>query len=97
MVGLVPIQIADALPVLSHSDMQISAPTLAEPVSAQRVDITLSETMFGWNEVEQGEFAYKRFNQRGIKVIWSDNQRVGVVGWEQYQDHIWLKKLFVLP
>ena len=51
-----PIQIADALTVLSHSDMQISAPTLAEPVSAQRVDITLSETTFGWNEVERDEF-----------------------------------------
>ena len=55
------------------------------------------ERMFGWNEVEQDEFAGRAFDQGGIKVIWSDNQRVGVVGWEQHPDHIWLKELFILP
>jgi transposase len=42
-VGFVPVEIADAVPVPSHSDMRASAPALTEPVSAQRVDITLSD------------------------------------------------------
>ena len=41
--AFLPVEIADAVPVPSHSDMQVSTPTLAEPVSAQRVDITLSD------------------------------------------------------
>ena len=36
-----PIEIEGAMP--SHSDMRVSAPALIEPVSAQRVDITLSD------------------------------------------------------
>lgn len=42
-VGFVPVEIADAVPLPSHSDMRVSAPALTEPVSAQRVDITLSD------------------------------------------------------
>ncbi|MCD9150167.1 IS66-like element accessory protein TnpA [Pseudophaeobacter flagellatus] len=41
--AFLPVEIADAVPVPSPSDMQVSAPTLTEPVSAQRVDITLSD------------------------------------------------------
>lgn len=41
--AFLPVQIADAVPVPSHSDMRVSAPALAEPVTAQRVDITLSD------------------------------------------------------
>ena len=41
--AFLPVEIADAVPVPSSSDMQVSTPTLAEPVSAQRVDITLSD------------------------------------------------------
>jgi transposase len=41
--AFLPIEIADAVPVSSFSDMQVSAPTLTEPVSAQRVDIMLSD------------------------------------------------------
>ena len=55
------------------------------------------ETMFGWNEAVQDGFAIKAFDQGGINVIWSSGQRVGVVGWEQCPDHVWLKELFVLP
>ncbi len=42
-VGFVAVEIADARPVSSHSNMRVSAPALTEPVSAQRVDITLSD------------------------------------------------------
>ncbi|AUQ63394.1 IS66-like element accessory protein TnpA [Phaeobacter inhibens] len=42
-VGFVPVEIAEAVPVPSPSDMQVSTSTLIEPVSAQRVDITLSD------------------------------------------------------
>ena len=41
--GFVSVEIADAVPVLSHSDMRVSAPALTEPISAQRVDISLSD------------------------------------------------------
>ena len=41
--AFVPVEIADSMPVPSSSDMQVSTPTLTEPVSAQRVDITLSD------------------------------------------------------
>jgi len=42
-VEFVPVEIADAVPVPSHCDMQVSAPALADPVLAPRVDITLSD------------------------------------------------------
>ncbi len=42
-VDFVPVEIADALPVPSHCATPVSTPTLTEPVSAQRVDITLSD------------------------------------------------------
>ena len=42
-VGFVAVEIADAGPVSSHSNMRVSAKALTEPVSAQRVDITLSD------------------------------------------------------
>lgn len=41
--GFMAVEIADAVPVPSHSDMHVSAPALTESVSAQRVDITLSD------------------------------------------------------
>lgn len=41
--GFVPVEIVDAVPVPPHSDMRVSASALTEPVSAQRVDITLSD------------------------------------------------------
>ena len=42
-VEFVPVEIADAVPVPSYSDSPVSTPTATEPVSAQRVDITLSD------------------------------------------------------
>ena len=42
-VGFVPVEIAEAVPVPPPSDMQVSTPTLSQPVSAQRIDITLSD------------------------------------------------------
>jgi len=38
-----PIEVEDAVQIPSCSDTQVSAPALAGPVSAQRVDITLSD------------------------------------------------------
>lgn len=38
-----PIEIEGAMPARSHPDIQVSAPALAGSVSAQRVDITLSD------------------------------------------------------
>lgn len=41
--AFLPVEIADAAPVPSSFDVQVATPTLAEPVAAQRVDITLSD------------------------------------------------------
>jgi transposase len=38
-----PVEIESAVHIPSHPDFQVSASALAEPVSAQRVDITLSD------------------------------------------------------
>lgn len=42
-VEFVPVEIADALPVPSHCTSPVPDPALTAPVSAQRVDITLSD------------------------------------------------------
>lgn len=42
-VEFVPVDIADAVRVPSHCATPVSAPALTAPVSAQRVDITLSD------------------------------------------------------
>lgn len=41
--GFGPVGMSDVVPVPSHSDMRVSTPALTEPVSAQRVDVTLSD------------------------------------------------------
>lgn len=41
--AFLPIEIEGAVPEPSHSDIQVSAPALTGAVSAQRVDITLSD------------------------------------------------------
>ncbi|MGC3940959.1 hypothetical protein ACOTTU_24455 [Roseobacter sp. EG26] len=38
-----PVEIKYSVPTPSHSDIQVSAPALAGLISAQRVDITLSD------------------------------------------------------
>lgn len=41
--GFLQIEVADAVPALPHSDTPVSAPAVTGAVSAQRVDITLSD------------------------------------------------------
>lgn len=58
---------------------------------------TTIEKMFGWDEKVQDDFAIKAFNDGGMNIIWVDNKKVGVVGWDCRPDHLWLKELFILP
>lgn len=55
------------------------------------------EEMFGWDEKRQDELANRPFDEGGIHIIWNDDNRIGVVGWEERYDHLWLKELFLLP
>lgn len=41
--GFGPVGMSDVVPVPSHCYMRVSTPALTEPVSAQCVDITLSD------------------------------------------------------
>jgi ribosomal protein S18 acetylase RimI-like enzyme len=55
------------------------------------------ERQFGWDEALQDEFANKAFNEGGMKIVYFNDQKVGVVGWQEYPDYLWLKKVFLLP
>ena len=55
------------------------------------------EKMFGWNEALQNKIATEKFQLGHIKILHFEGRRVGVVGWEEKEDHLWLKELFVLP
>ena len=55
------------------------------------------EEMFGWDEERQDELANLPFDEGGINIVWNRDNRIGVVGWEEREDHLWLKELFLLP
>ena len=55
------------------------------------------EEMFGWDEKRQDELANRPFDEGGIHIIWNGDVRIGVIGWEERDDHLWLKELFLLP
>lgn len=55
------------------------------------------EEMFGWDEKRQDELANRPFDEGGIQIIWKDDKRIGVVGWEDRDEYFWLKELFILP
>jgi GNAT superfamily N-acetyltransferase len=55
------------------------------------------ESMFGWDERQQDEYAKIAFALGGLTSVWRERERVGVVGWEEHQDYLWLKEVFILP
>ena len=55
------------------------------------------EKQFGWDEEIQDNFANQAFDAGGVKVITLAGKKVGVVGWEEYNDYMWLKEFFLLP
>ncbi|MAY63210.1 MAG: GNAT family N-acetyltransferase [Rhizobiales bacterium] len=55
------------------------------------------EAMFGWDEGMQDKHASRAFDDGGLNIVWYDDERVGVVGWEDRGDCLWLKELFLLP
>lgn len=55
------------------------------------------EKMFGWDEALQDGFANKAFDEGGMNIVWRDGEKIGVVGWRDYPDYIWLNEVFLLP
>lgn len=55
------------------------------------------EQMFGWDAATQDDFANKAFDEGGMHIITHNEKKVGVVGWDQYENYLWLKELFLLP
>ena len=55
------------------------------------------EKMFGWDEALQDGFANKAFDEGGMNIIYHEDERIGVVGWEDFPDYLWLKEVFLLP
>jgi len=55
------------------------------------------EEMFGWDESVQNGFANSAFDGGGIHLIWFEEGRIGVVGWDLMVDCLWLKELYILP
>lgn len=55
------------------------------------------EKMFGWDESLQDQFAKKAFDEGGMHFILYQSKKVGCVGWEEREDHLWLKEVFILP
>lgn len=55
------------------------------------------EAMFGWDEQKQDHYADVDFNNRNPHIIQYKETPVGVIGWQEKDDHIWFGPIFVLP
>jgi ribosomal protein S18 acetylase RimI-like enzyme len=55
------------------------------------------EPMFGWDDKKQDHYADTDFNDRNPHLIQQENNSVGVIGWQEKEDHIWFGPIFVLP
>lgn len=55
------------------------------------------ESMFGWDEEKQNNYADKDFNERNPHIIQYESHRAGVLGWQEKIDHIWFGPIFILP
>jgi GNAT superfamily N-acetyltransferase len=53
--------------------------------------------MFGWDERNQDAYADKDFDERTPHLIYKEDRKVGVVGWQMKPDHIWFGPIFILP
>lgn len=55
------------------------------------------EAMFGWDEAKQDAYADSDFDQRNPHIILYNDDRAGVIGWQDKPDHLWFGPLFILP
>lgn len=53
--------------------------------------------MFGWDEQLQDKLADKAFDEGNLYVIHHNNKAVGIAGWEEKEDHLWVKEVFLQP
>ncbi len=55
------------------------------------------ESMFGWDEAHQDNFADIDFNERNPHIIIYNSKAVGVVGWQEKITYLWFGPFFILP
>ncbi len=55
------------------------------------------EPMFGWDEARQDHYADVDFDERNPHIIRHEGNPVGVLGWQDKEDHIWFGPIFILP
>ncbi len=55
------------------------------------------ERQFGWDGSLQYQFANKAFDEGGMNIVYHNNNKVGVVGCQEYPDYLWVKEVFLLP
>lgn len=55
------------------------------------------ESMFVWDEEQQNGFVDRDFDTRDPQIISYGDERCGVVGYQNLEDHIWFGPVFVLP
>lgn len=55
------------------------------------------EPMFGWDESAQKIYANKEFDERNPHIILQGEDRAGVVGWQDHDDHILFGPIYILP
>ncbi len=55
------------------------------------------EPMFGWDEASQDRFADIDFDARNPHIIQHMGSPVGVIGWQDKDDHLWFGPIFILP
>ena len=53
--------------------------------------------MFGWDEKLQDQFANKAFDEGGMHIVYNDEEKIGVVGWDVFPEYLWLKEIFISP
>lgn len=58
---------------------------------------TVVEGMFGWDEDRQNAFANADFDEGHPYLIHYQGNAVGILGWQEKSDHIWLESFFILP
>jgi GNAT superfamily N-acetyltransferase len=53
--------------------------------------------MFVWDEEQQNNFVNRDFDTRDPHIVLYGDERCGVVGYQDMEDHIWFGPVFVLP
>jgi ribosomal protein S18 acetylase RimI-like enzyme len=55
------------------------------------------EMLWGWNEKAQKDFHENQFNKDHYQIIEQEDEAIGYLEIESYEDHIFLANLMILP